>query len=720
MSFCLTIQEKNKFKESLRNREIDPAKLSNMTSLERRAFLEKYVGKENAKTVNALFESKLLLKNQKAGFITWAKKVSGISVKTKMDLLSKIERMDKVLDPAEGEQFLQDLASARLRLDITQEEAKTIADLSKKVVDSRSKADSNGIFSSEIDRITYGTNQYILEEYINGLKLEAKNLSFRENPVKKTITSIGEIPGVLKSMVSTLDNSFFGRQGIKVLYTKPMIWGKAFLKSWVDMGRTLKGKDAMAVIKADIYSRPNALNGKYKAGNYGLDVLSEEAYPSSLPERIPLLGRIFKAAETAYNGAALRMRADLADKYIAIAEKQGINTLNKTEAEGIGNLVTSLTGRGNLGKADVLSKEANVLFFSVKFLKSNFDTLVAHSILSGKATKFTKKEAAKNLLRLVAVIGTILTTAKIIDKDSVQEDPRGTNFGKIKIFGKWTDITGGMSSLVTLASRIVPTVHDGQWGFWSMNANGKWTNLTEGKYGQQNAMDVVDNFWQGKLAPLSGVVRDIWKGQTYGGLPITIWGELRNITFPMSTTNLMELMNDPNAKSVVGSMILDGLGFSVSTYPESNLKSGFIPENEIYKNEDFISGVIVYAKALGIDPETAFNRIFTGQKITRVTNGTVIVERMPLADSQDVKKKAGANNPQMKLDHTIPLELGGSNDKSNLKIVTTSEWSSYTSVENALGKALKEGKISKNDAQQLILDFKNKKITKEQVLAKIK
>jgi hypothetical protein len=233
-------------------------------------------------------------------------------------------------------------------------------------------------------------------------------------------------------------------------------------------------------------------------------------------------------------------------------------------------------------------------------------------------------------------------------------------------------------------------------------------------------MDVVDNFWQGKLAPLSGVVRDIWKGQTYGGLPITIWGELRNVTFPMSTTNLMELMNDPNAKSVVGSMILDGLGFSVSTYPESNLKSGFIPENEIYKNEDFISGVIVYAKALGIDPETAFNRIFTGQKITRVTNGTVIVERMPLADSQDVKKKAGANNPQMKLDHTIPLELGGSNDKSNLKIVTTSEWSSYTSVENALGKALKEGKISKNDAQQLILDFKNKKITKEQVLAKIK
>jgi hypothetical protein len=116
---------------------------------------------------------------------------------------------------------------------------------------------------------------------------------------------------------------------------------------------------------------------------------------------------------------------------------------------------------------------------------------------------------------------------------------------------------------------------------------------------------------------------------------------------------------------------------------------------------------MAYAQALGTDPETAFNRIFTGQKIRKVTNGTIIVERMPVGESQDIKKKSGANNPEMKLDHTIPLELGGSNSKDNLKIVTTSEWSSYTKVENALGKALKEKKISKSEAQRLIVEFKN-------------
>jgi hypothetical protein len=129
---------------------------------------------------------------------------------------------------------------------------------------------------------------------------------------------------------------------------------------------------------------------------------------------------------------------------------------------------------------------------------------------------------------------------------------------------------------------------------------------------------------------------------------------------------------------------------------------------------------IIYANAFGTDPETAFNRIFTGQRIKKVTNGTVIVERMPLTESQTIKKKSGANNPQMKLDHTIPLELGGSNDESNLKLVTTSQWSSYTPVENTLGKALKEGKIKKEEAQKLIVDFKQGRIKKESILNRFK
>jgi len=70
----LTADAEQKFLTGLRKGEIDPQKLIDMTSVERRTFLAKYVGEWNAKFVNTEFESKLLLKNQQRGLITWASK----------------------------------------------------------------------------------------------------------------------------------------------------------------------------------------------------------------------------------------------------------------------------------------------------------------------------------------------------------------------------------------------------------------------------------------------------------------------------------------------------------------------------------------------------------------------------------------------------------------------------------------------------------------------
>ncbi len=77
--FCLMPEAIQKFREGLRSGAIDPAKLSQISSEERNKFFEDYVGKPNAKDVNSLFESKLLLKNQQQGMVTWAKRVAGLS-----------------------------------------------------------------------------------------------------------------------------------------------------------------------------------------------------------------------------------------------------------------------------------------------------------------------------------------------------------------------------------------------------------------------------------------------------------------------------------------------------------------------------------------------------------------------------------------------------------------------------------------------------------------
>jgi len=78
-----------------------------------------------------------------------------------------------------------------------------------------------------------------------------------------------------------------------------------------------------ALIIADLYSRTNAMNGKYRAGNLGLDNLA-----GIKDEDIFFL-------ET------LKMKANLADRIIAEAESQGKNTTDLAVMKELGDEINS-------------------------------------------------------------------------------------------------------------------------------------------------------------------------------------------------------------------------------------------------------------------------------------------------------------------------------------------------------------------------------------------
>ena len=596
MAWCLTKDQEAKFRKALLDKKIDPFKLADMTSEERRGLFEKYVDPENAIRINSLYESKLLLKNQVTGFKTWAKRALGMKPEQKRDLLSKIERLDEIgaLDPKELQSFKEDLIRTRLGLNVTFEEAKTINKLSEERVEARDKwqAKLNKNLSwgddphatrkewiDDSDRIEYGLKARALEKYVEEIKLEARkeNISLRENPVKALISSVKKAPGffndTFKSLGSSIDNSFFGRQGIKNLYgsmDQKRIWTRSFVKSFKDISAELQNKkidgfEPIDFIRADIFSRPNAVNGKYKAGRYQLGVLGEEVFPTSVPEKIPVFGRLFKASETAFNGGALRMRADLADLLISKMEEKGINALNPDEARGPGHLVGSLTGRGSLGRATPMAKELNFVMWSARFLKSNFDTLTAHQ-LDPQATQFTKQEARKNLVSIAAHVGGIMLLARLLDPDSVEEDPRSTNFGRIKVFGKWVDITGGMRTIAIMAGRLMPTKHNGEWGVWRKSSTGTWTNLTAGKFGTDDAVDVfMDALLLNRLAPVASIIRDFYRGEMFGGEPFDIKKAITNSGTPFSLQTLADLKEE-KFETILGLMSAEFFGLGVSTY----------------------------------------------------------------------------------------------------------------------------------------------------------
>ena len=105
MAICLPKKQSEKFIQALKSGKIIPEKLIDMSSAERRAFFENIVGKEFAKEVNTQLETKLILKDQKRGMVTWAKKLTGISPEIKRDLFSRIENMGEILNPKMKKSF---------------------------------------------------------------------------------------------------------------------------------------------------------------------------------------------------------------------------------------------------------------------------------------------------------------------------------------------------------------------------------------------------------------------------------------------------------------------------------------------------------------------------------------------------------------------------------------------------------------------------------------
>lgn len=570
--FCLPQEIVNKFKDKLKSGEINPEKLSEMTSAERRSFLADIVGEANAKSVNALFESKLLLKNQQAGIITWAKKVSGMKPEVLKDIVSKVNRMTEVLQPKELDVFLNDLANQRLGFDVTFEEAGKIVELSKSITEKKELIPEDSPIGSK-ERMNYGVALTLFKDYVGKLKM-------KETPRKDYITNpyeaVKTLGGLTKSLKSTLDNSFFGRQGIKTLYVSPVNWGRSFMESWKNIGRELKGQDAMLVVKADAFSRPNALNGNYGRMKLDIGIGSEEAFPSTIPERVPLLGRVFKGAESAFNGAAIRMRVDMADRLIKLAEDQGINVKDSVWSHDAGQQINSLTGRGSINKYITPEGQvlANNVLFSIKFLKSQFDVLLKP--FDRNLDPFVRKQAATNLVKIIGGVAAINIIANAFQGDS-EFDPRGTNFMKPRVPGTSAtiDISGGLASLVTLAARtIIPTKHNGKWGLWSKDQNGVFLDLTGGKFGQQNGWDtLIDGLFSNKLSPMLGLVRDVLRGQNFSGDKVTITSAITGLITPLPIEIGAQIKKSREAGNWMWLMLLEELGLNTSVPKPPKVKA---------------------------------------------------------------------------------------------------------------------------------------------------
>ena len=140
-------------------------------------------------------------------------------------------------------------------------------------------------------------------------------------------------------------------------------------------------------VLANAYSDKRYLSGEYEKA--GIIQKFEEEIPSNLPEKIPVLGRAFKASDDAYKAGRIELQKEIYNLLADRIEDTGIRLsevnsgkLGKNEQmlvnniiEDLGKISGALTGRGNLKYNSKLTK---IGLWAPRMLKANWDKMTGY------------------------------------------------------------------------------------------------------------------------------------------------------------------------------------------------------------------------------------------------------------------------------------------------------------------------------------------------------
>lgn len=854
--FCLVEDDVKKFKAALKSgQELDPMRLKDMSSDERREAFSKVLGDKNAEGVNALFESKLLLKDVQAGLKNWVKTVAGVKPEVRRDMVAKIERLDKILNPAEERTFLKDLAAQKLGTDVSYDEVKTLSELTSRLKELSTGLDKEGqpILNKDGEPIQTRTEfGNPTPEYFKQLDKTKKYVqSLNENSVGSHFISIARnflLASVKTPLKVTVEQTLnqgieglaraisFGKGGGILGANPKLAWDytKQAMKVYHDSNYNMASMNSLTEgnMFGDLFSHHEGQTGYSRAE--GLQGLKEQGVKevtkgvvrqfSKGLDRVVihyLHGEVFNAHFNAafadfanrestriaksegLTGAAQKARAASLFKE---ATKIGtddpiasqIRAGGQQDAMRVTNTNTTIGSKWGAGMKAALNKVSGPLRlgdWTIPFSKipgSIYSNAVdvagvgipramfqlKQAVTEGKQTgKYNFQQPIRTLLRTVGGLGAAGILAANIPPANYDEKK-----GMIKIGNTWvsTELLGPIGPALTgfLQARDTKFEKNAPWTNAYSTAYNYGKGVLEGakhlpgiselnEISEYGLDDYLKNFVTSRIAP--SLLTDAYHAyQANNVLPVLAGAKIKTDAQMRSAdkdrfdpsrvsagalaaqtkharfTREMDIIEAAQAQGVDSTNLKEELQgkmertktplteseadrankiFGTDTYKaEIKDEDADTPPNfhKYNKNADgIIDRIVGWAEGIGAHPIDAFEKLAQGETFKRLENGTIIVERMSEKDSDKVRTKLGGGGKEVKLEHLTPLSIGGTNDPSNLRLVTTEEHDSYTPVEIYLAGALHDGKVSVGDAQRMIVALKDGKMTRADIVKEV-
>ena len=275
----------------------------------------------------------------------------------------------------------------------------------------------------------------------------------------------------------------------------------------------------------------------------------EESFASSWIENVPILGAWVKSSNRAFVNMANDARSLAWESTIKAWEKVGKEIAENDYSE-LASMINVFSGRGKLPKSLERSGTLlNATLFAPRYFFSRLQ--IPTKLMSN--SPMVRKEAAKTLVSFVAAGSSILALAKVMG-GKIELDSKSADFGKIKIGNTRLDIWSGYA----------------QWArFLTQLATGE-RKTASGNITEVNRAEVVQRFIQSKASPLTSLLYDIWRGESYSGEEVSLdTDDLQRQAYNrMMPLFIQDILDAIEQEGLLGGLtaLPGGLGVGVVTY----------------------------------------------------------------------------------------------------------------------------------------------------------